>query len=249
MKPVEGAEAEELRDAEGELIEVSSADVAKPPIRSRELNRSLAFRTYLVIPAIFLTVTLLGGLRFGSVDNAFIFLPPALICLVFAALTLILFFRSGLVRVQGWYSDELPALQKTANTAVLLTFFTATVQIFNSLLPETGLAFWVVGFCFFWSLWNNLFADLDTKRLMRSVISLFALAFVVKFLLLANLTTAGDESWLRQVFENPGKTAFTWLLDLPRYGAATGYVQFFAVAFYLLGLWLTPRSTVRTGEY
>ena len=37
--------------------------------------------------------------------------------------------------------------------------------------------------------------------------------------------------------------AFTWLLDLPRYSVGTGYIQFFTVVLYMIGLYLTPRST------
>ena len=198
---------------------------------------------YLVLPSIFLTVTLLGGLRLGAADSSFIFLKPALVCLVFAAMTLALFFRSGLIAVEGWFSDEFSTLQNVANSAVLLTLFGSTVQLFNSLLPDQGLPFWVVGFCFFWTIWNNLFAEFDTKKLLRSLMALFGLAFVVKYLVLVNLTSPSSGGWLQRIFENPGKEAFTWLLDLPRYAAGTGYLQFFALALYMIGLFLTPHST------
>lgn len=200
---------------------------------------------YIIIPLIFLVVTLLGGLRFGAEDSAFIFLKPALVCLVFAAVLLTLYFRSRLVTLDGWFDEDGSMLQNAANLGVLLTMFGASVQIFNSLLPEQGLPLWVVGFCFFWTLWNNLFAEFDTKKLLRSLGALFAMAFVVKYLVLANLTAPSSGSWLQRIFENPGKEAFTWLLDLPRYAAATGYVQFFTLALYLLGLYLTPASTRR----
>jgi len=71
------------------------------------------------------------------------------------------------------------------------------------------------------------------------------LAFVVKYLVLANLTAPTSGTWLQRMFENPGKEAFTWLLDLPRYAAGTGYVQFFGLALYLVGLFLTPASVRR----
>ena len=200
---------------------------------------------YVILPLIFLTVTLLGGLRFGALDNAFVFLKPALVCLVFAAVLMILYFRVGIVRLDGWFDEDGSMLQNAANVGVLLTMFGASVQLFNSLLPEQGLPFWVVGFCFFWTLWNNLFAEFDTKKLLRSLGALFALAFVVKYLVLANLTAPSSGSWLQRMFENPGKEAFTWLLDLPRYAAGTGYVQFFALALYLVGLFLTPASVRR----
>ena len=199
--------------------------------------------TYLILPCLFLLVTLLGGMRLGATDNAFIFLKPPLICLVFASVLMILFFRSSLLRMDGWFSDQFSTLHNIANAAVLLTMFTASTQLFNSLLPEKGLPFWIVGFCFFWTLWNNLFADFDTKKLLRSLGALFGLAFAVKYLVLANLTATGDTSLLQRIFDNPAKEAFTWLLDLPRYSAGTGYIQFFAVAIYLIALFLTPSTT------
>lgn len=200
---------------------------------------------YIGLPFIFLTVALLGGLRLGSVDNAFIFLKPALFCLIFASVLLVLYFRAGLLVLDGWFSEDLPMVKNAANGAVLLSLFAASTQLFNSLLPEAGLPFWVVAFCFFWTLWNNLFADFDTRKLLRSLGGLFGLAFVVKYLVLANLSAPTSESWLRGMIENPAKETFTWLLDLPRFSAGTGYIQFFAVALYLIGLYLLPQTTRR----
>lgn len=213
--------------------------------QKRDTKNQKPVLIYIILPLIFLAVTLLGGLRFGALDNAFIFLKPALVCLVFAAVLMILYFRSGLIRLDGWFDEDGSMLQNAANAGVLLTMFAAAVQLFNSLLPEQGLPLWVVGFCFFWTLWNNLFAEFDTKKLLKSLGALFALAFVVKFLVLANLTATSSGSWLQRIFENPGKEAFTWLLDLPRYAAGTGYVQFLALALYLIGLFLTPSSVRR----
>ena len=102
--------------------------------------------------------------------------------------------------------------------------------------------FWVFAFCFFWTLWNDLFADFDTQKLLRSLGALFGLAFVVKYLILANLSAPISESWLQGIFQNPTKEAMTWLLDLPRFSGGTGYIQFFTVIFYLLGLFLLPNS-------
>lgn len=199
--------------------------------------------TYILLPVVFLTVALLGGLRLSSPDNSLVFLKPALVCLVFAVILLVLFVRAGLIILEGWFSESFSTVKNVANAAVLFTLFAATTQIFNSLIPEQGLPFWVIAFCFFWTLWNNLFADFDTKKLIRSLGGLFGLAFVVKYLLLANMTAPEGESWLRSVFENPAKEALTWLLDLPRFSGGTGYIQFFAVIFYLAGLFLMPNTT------
>lgn len=219
------------------------SDIVVHAERGDEPSNQRSFLRYIVLPFIFLTVALIGGHRFSGADSSFIFLKPALLCLIFAAILLALFFRAGLVRIDGWFSEGFPILKNVANGAVLVTLFAATVQLFNSLLPEQGLPFWVVGFCFFWTLWNNLFADFDTKKLLRSLGALFGLAFVAKYLVLANLTAPVNESGLRGMFENPAKEAFTWALDLPRFSAATGYIQFFTIALYLLGLFLLPAST------
>lgn len=202
-------------------------------------KRSFAIR-YIALPFIFLTAALLGGLRLSSPDSSFIFLLPALICLIFASVLLFLYARSGLIQINGWLNEEFTITQNVSNAIVLLTLFAASTQLFNSLLPEQGIPFWVVGFCFFWTLWNSLFADLDAKKLLRSLGGLFGLAFALKYLLLANLTAPEDSGWLRGMLENPGQEVMTRLLELPRYSSGTGYIQFFTAALYLLGLYLLP---------
>jgi hypothetical protein len=67
---------------------------------------------------------------------------------------------------------------------------------------------------------------------------LYGLAFVVKYLILANLTAPASESWIQGLFQNPSKEVFTWILDLPKYSHGTGYIQFFTLIFYLIGLFL-----------
>lgn len=230
-----------LEAYDGEVDVVAERTVVRVPQRRSAAVAQTSYITYVFLPAIFLTVTLLGGLRLGAADDAFIFLKPALVCLVFAALTLVLFFQSRMISLEGWIAEDRPMLENAASVAVLLTMFAATVQLYNALLPEQGLTFWVVGFCFFWTIWNNLFAEFDAKGLLRSMFALFGLAFVVKYLVLANITAAPTGSWWQRLFENPGKEAFTWLLELPKYSAGTGYIQFFTLALYLIGLFLIPR--------
>ncbi len=239
----ERSDDETMTDAGTETIAVADGYSLALQRQTSKIKDQRSALNYLVLPLIFVAVTLTGGLRLGVTDNAFIFLKPPLICLVFASVLMILFFRSGLMALPGWFSDRYSTLQNVANAAVLLTIFSASTQLFNSLLPEKGLPFWVVGFCFFWTLWNNLFNDFDTKKLLRSLGALFGMAFVVKYLVLANLTATGDTGLLQRIFENPAKEAFTWLLDLPRYAVGTGYIQFFTLALYLIGLFLTPQTT------
>ncbi len=205
-----------------------------------------AVLNYLFLPLIFLTVSLLGGLRLSVENNAFLFLKPALVCLIFAAILLILFFRGGLIQLSGWFSEDFPVLKNAANGIVLLTLFTASIQVFNALLPEKGLTFWIIGFFFFWTLWNNLFIDFHPRRLLQSLGSLFGLAFVVKYLVLANLVTTGESTWTQKILEGLMKEASFGLLELSKFSTGTGYIQFFTLVFYVLGLFLLSPTSIST---
>jgi hypothetical protein len=256
--PVDESGNEDLFVVDGELMEFSEAEkdgsvtVAdqKLKIKDQKINKQQATDKgrirYVFLPLLFLTVALLGGLRISAEDNAFLFLKPALVCLIFAVILLILFFRSGLLKLEGWFSESFPIVRNVANASVLLALFFASTQIFNSLLPERGLPFWIFAFCFFWTLWNNLFVEFQGRRLLQSLGSVFALAFVTKYLILARMTAPASGSWWRGLLENPAQEAFTWLLDLPRFSAGTGYIQFSAVILYLLGLFLLPAALENT---
>lgn len=203
------------------------------------LKDSRAWLQYIVVPFVFLFVTLLGGLRLGAVEGDLIFLKPALVCLIFAVFLIVLFFRAGLIQLEGWFSEKFTPLQNTANACVLIALFAASTQVFNSLIPEQGLPFWIVAFFFFWSLWTNLFAEFDTKKLLISLGSLFGLAFITKYLIFSSLVAPGEGGFFQALLSgNLTKETISYLLDLPRFSSGTGYIQFFTVIFYLIGLFL-----------
>lgn len=268
-------EREKIRDAEidfpatvdGELIEDSPAadgnltknenqksktEITKSERRKNERqthNPQAAIRNYIVLPLLFLFVTLLGGLRLSADANAFLFLKPTLVCLILAAILLLLFFRAGLIKVKGWFSESFSTLKDLSNAVVLFTLFSASVQVFNSLLPEKGLPFWIIALLFLWTLWNNLFSVFDARRLLQSLGSLFGLAFVVKYLILASLSFTTDATWTQKILEGAAREASFGLLDLPKFSAGTGYIQFFTLIFYLVGLFLlSPISVSKEKE-
>jgi hypothetical protein len=232
----------ELIDADDDSLLISD-DRGMKSVNPQAHERNKLYLRYLILPLVFLTVAMFGGLRISGLDGSFLFVKPALICLIFAAILLVLFARSRVLEIDGWFSESLPMLKNVANGFVIVTLFAGATQVFNSLIPEQGLTFWIVAFCFSWTLWNNLFADFDTERLFRSLGALFALAFVAKYLVLANLTAPAGRTWFEALMESPGQEAVTRLLDLPRFSGATGYIQFFAVGLFLLGLYLFPPST------
>ncbi|MDQ3711278.1 MAG: hypothetical protein M3388_03570 [Acidobacteriota bacterium] len=247
------AEVKDLSFVDGELLEIPIDEklIEKKHTKiSTEIETSKtknenqkSYLQYVLLPLIFLTVALLGGLRISQSDDAFVFLKPPLVCLIFATILLVLFFRANLIKLNGWFSENFSGLKNVANATILVSLFAASTQVFNALLPERGLPFWIFAFCFFWTLWNNLFAEFDKKRLLQSLGGLFGLAFVVKYLILAGLTAPANKNWIQGIFENPAQEAFTWFLDLPKFAPATGYIQFFTLVFYLIGLFLLKPET------
>jgi hypothetical protein len=61
------------------------------------------------------------------------------------------------------------------------------------------------------------------------------------------LTAPANDNWLKGLWENPARETFTYLLDLPTFSAGTGYIQFFTLALYLIGLFLIPQN-IKTGS-
>jgi hypothetical protein len=209
-------------------------------LENRSRNRALV--SYWFLPLIFLTVALLGGLRVGAEDHAFIFLPSPLITLILAALLLLLFVRGGLIELRSLVADNNPPLTNVSHIWILLTLFFASAQAFNSVLPEHGLLHWLFSFFFLWTLWNNQFSSFDARRLLRSLVVLFGTAFVLKHLLLASLY-ATDGGWLKRAAGLLAQGVTLGTLDAPAFAPATGYISFFTLGLYIAGLMLLAANS------
>lgn len=201
---------------------------------NRETNLLLV--RHVVLPTIFLTVALLGGLRVDAATRALLFVAPPLVALVLAALLMSLFVRGGLVRFGAWLSAERAAVENVSHALVLLSLFFASAQAFNSVLPDAGLFRWLFSFFFLWTLWQTQFAVPDPRRALRSLAALFGTAFALKHLLIAALYDP-EAGWLRRV----GAALFEGVTEgtvggRQAFAPSTGYVSFFALALYILGL-------------
>lgn len=198
---------------------------------------------FIVLPTLLLIVVLLGGVRVDAATHALVFLNPPLIALILAGLVMSLYTRAKLINIAEWFEPEQPFINAAANALTLIALFFATAQVFNVILPERGLLHGLFAVFFLWTLVNNLFAGFDARRALRSIVALLAIAFGVKYLLLANLAGSDEESGLmRQAVALLLKGVTLGTLDLPRYAATTGYLAFFAVAFYVVALWLMPET-------
>lgn len=208
--------------------------------KRRETNRLLT--VHLLLPTLFLSVALAGGVRVEGSARALVFNAPPLISLLLATLLVALFARSRLVSISGWLSHDHAPLANVSHALTLAALFFASAQAFNSVLPGAGLFRWLFSFFFLWTLSQNLFAASDARRTLRSVVSLFGMAFVSTHLLLANLY-APEGGWLRRVaaalVEGATQASFG---EQATVAPATGYISFFTLALYVVGLVMLPHT-------
>ena len=198
-------------------------------------SRNRALLNYVALPMLFLTVVLLGGLRVGTESRTFIFVAPPLVTLVLAVLLVLLLARGRLIRFHQWVASDFPPLTNVVHIWMLITLFFASVQAFNSVLPERGLLHWLFSFFFLWTLWNNQFSSFDPPRLLRSLAILFGTAFVLKHILLASLYSP-EGGWLKRIAATLVQGVSLGALDEPSFAPATGYICFFTLALYVAGL-------------
>ena len=204
-------------------------------------SRNRAILRFILLPMIFLSVALLGGLRIDIETHAFVFVPPPLITLILSVMLMILFVRGRAINFQAWVTSEQPVLTNVSHVLTLLTLFFASAQAFNTVLPERGLLFWLFSFFFLWTLWNNQFSNFDARRLLRSLAVLFGTAFFLKHLFLASLFSP-EGGWAKKIAGFLLEVGTLGTLDYQAFAPATGYISFFTLALYVGGLMLLTPS-------
>jgi hypothetical protein len=198
-------------------------------------------REAIVLPAIFLTVALLGGFRIEAGTDALRFLPPPLMTLVLAVLLMALLVQGGVLAPWLLMNARRSLIENLSGTAVLVGLFAASAQVFNLLTPEAGMLMVLFDVVFLVLLANTAAAAPDRLRLLRSIAVVLGSAFVVKHVVLAALQGPGGGTGFRIVsFLFEGATLGTFAY--PASGPGTGYVAFLTCALFLLGLVLLPHQ-------
>ncbi len=210
-------------------------------------SRNHALLRYILLPMIFLSVALLGGLRIDFETKAFLFVPPPLITLILSVLLMILFVRGHAIEPQQWVRSDQPPLTNVSHVLTLLTLFFASAQAFNCVLPESGLLYWLFSFFFIWTLWNNQFSSFDARRLLRSLTVLFGTAFFLKHMFLASLFSP-EGGWAKKLAGFFVELGTLGTIDTQVFAPATGYIAFFTLALYVLGLILLTPSPEPEGD-
>ncbi|MEO8074985.1 MAG: hypothetical protein ABI818_01570 [Acidobacteriota bacterium] len=204
-----------------------------------------AVREAFVLPVMFLTVVLLGGVRIGQTIRL---MPPPLIALVLAMLLLGILVRSGALAPDRLMSPERSALENLSGVMVLGTLFGASAQIFNLLTPEYGLLHVAFGVFFFVQLATTLAGVTGRQNVLRSLLVLFGSAFVLRFIVLEALY-APDSGLVKRVLTAVLQGASLGTIEYQPNAPATGYAAFATIAIFMTGLVLLPSSSRRSHHH
>ena len=144
-------------------------------------------REAFVLPCLFLTVALLGGLRLARTCGS---------CRRRSSRSCSRYCCSGRSSARAFRPERLigphrPALENACGAAVLLTLFAASAQIFNLLTPDTGLLHVLVSVFFLVQLLTTLTAVRDRLAMLRSLAVLLGCAFFLRFIALESLYAPG----------------------------------------------------------
>lgn len=201
-----------------------------------------AAREAILLPLVFLTVALFGGLDPGAARP---WAAPSLLSLVLALMTIGVLARSGALAPERLLHASRRALANTNGLIVLLTLFAAAAQVLHMLTPRSGLPSAIVGLMLFLMLVNTWVALPDRARLLRSLAVVLGSAFLLKFVVLAALA---DPEGSRT------KRVLVALFDLATLGTvaqdalhpAAGYIAFGMSLLFLVGVAALPKRGTAT---
>jgi hypothetical protein len=195
-----------------------------------------AVREAIVLPLVFLTVTLAGGLR---IADRVAFVPPPLFALVLAMLLIGLLVRCGALAPDRLMHASRTPLANLNGLSVMFAAFLATAQAFNAATPDSGVPRVLFNVFFLVLLANTMTAFPDRVRALRSLLVIFGSAFVLKFIVLAALSNPAEgraARALQRLFEGVTLGSVTQEVVHP----VTGYLAFGTLMLYFFGLVLLP---------
>ncbi len=201
------------------------------------------------LPLLFLSVTLLGGLK---VTDRLTFVPPPLFALVLAVMLFGVLVRGRVLVSERLLSASRTSLENLNGLALMLSTFSAATQVFNLVTPESGLPFLLFNVLLFVLLVNTLAASPDRVSVLRSMAVIIGAAFILKFIVLGAISDPGDTTLKRVLYVLlEGVTLGT--LTQPQLHPAAGYLAFATLVLFLIGLAMLPGrphsvALVKSGE-
>jgi len=200
-----------------------------------------AVREALVLPALFLTVLLLGALRIGDTT---VLEPPSPFALVLGALLLRVVVQSGTLAPERLLSSSRSGLENVNGGVALATVWAAAAQTIAVLVPESGVPHVAFNVFFFVLLLNTAAAAPDRAQLLRSLGVTLGAAFTLKFVVLHQLSAPGSgllKRALQAILD--GVTLGALIQEVPH--PAMAYTALFTVVLFLIGVVLLPHREAR----
>lgn len=195
-----------------------------------------AAREAIVLPLLFLTVTLLGGFRAADTVRL---VPPSLTAVVLAVLLQSTLVRGGVIAPQVLLHGGRSGLEYVSGAIVLVTFFFATAQAINVVLPERGLLHGAFAIFLFVQLMMIGASGAGRRGVLRSLFVLFGSLFILRFIVVEALYAPGG-GVLSRIFTTLMAGATLGGIVYEPNAPVTGYVAFVSLALYLVGVLLLP---------
>jgi hypothetical protein len=195
-----------------------------------------AGREAILLPVLFLTVLLFGGLRIAERTDL---VAPSPYLLVLGLLLVRVAVQSGTLAPELLMSSSRSGLENVNGGVVLVTLWIAASQALAVLAPESGVPRLAFSVYLLILLLNTAAASPDRPRLLRSLAVTFGAAFILKFVVLHELSMPGEGAVKRAVHALLDSVTLGALIQDVSH-AATAYVALFSVALFLIGLFLLP---------
>jgi hypothetical protein len=193
-------------------------------------------REAVTLPLIFLTVTLIGGLRVASTVKL---LPPSLTALLLTVLLIATLVRGRVLQGPALMHGSRTPAENTSGVVVLLTLFAASAQVVSLLLPDRGLLHAGFAIFFFCQLMTMNAAGLDRPSTLRGLFVLFGSLFLLRHVVIEALY-APERGLLHRVLTTLLSGASLGGITYDPNAPVTGYVAFFTLTLYVIGVWLLP---------
>ena len=193
-------------------------------------------REAIVLPVLFLTVLLLGGVRIADTT---VLVPPSPYFMLLAVLLVRVVVQSGALAPELLVASARSELANLNGVVLLATLWIASAQALAALIPESGVPRLAFSIFFLILLLNTAAASPDRQRLLRSLAVTFGAAFVLKFVVLHGLSAPGEGAVKRALLALvDGVTAGALVQEVPR--PITAYIALLAVTLFLIGVFLLP---------
>jgi hypothetical protein len=203
-----------------------------------------AVREAIVLPAALLTVLLAGSVRMAQSTS---FVPPSVFALVLGLLLIRVVVQSGALAPERLLANSRSAAANLNGVAVLVALWLASAQVVAVLIPESGLPRIAFAVFLLILLINTAAASPDRVRLLRSLSVTFGALFLLKFVVLRELSAPGS-SGLKRVLQALLEGITLGSLLQPPSHVATTYLALLSLVLFLIAVFLLPDRGTNRGH-